>query len=49
MAKLIPETQGESMGPQWALRLRMMLNTDMCLAFSEMEGPRGPGGTLDLL
>lgn len=35
------------MGPQWALRLRMMLNTDMCLAFSEMEGPRGPGGTLD--
>lgn len=22
-----------------------MLNTDMCLAFSEMEGPRGPGGT----
>jgi hypothetical protein len=26
-----------------------MLNTDMCLAFSEMEGPRGPGGTLDLL
>lgn len=23
----------------------MMLNTDMCLAFSEMEGPRGPGGT----